>query len=822
MTLRIAALIGALALTLSTGFGHDGDPKALYLQAPYVGPGYRSAVPAAGPPGLQFPSANMSFLAWLPLAELAPNLSNGNDCWGYVSPSGREYAIIGTSHGTTFVEVTNPGNPQVIATIDGGISLWRDIKVYQSYAYSVVEEVAGIQVIDLGNIDNGQVTLVNTINDVGTGRTHNVAIDEVSGFLYRCGGQGNGLRIYDLSNPASPTFVGEWQDRYVHDACIVTYPAGTAFAGQQIAFCCAGLDGGWTQTGLTILDVTDKTNPIELAHLEYSNAVYSHQCWPTPDLQTIYLNDEVDEGDLGTPTTTRIIDISNLSAPVEVGTFGNGSSATDHNLYVKDQYIFEANYRNGLRVFDATNPLAPIEVAFFDTYPTSDASPLNGLWSVYPYFPSGTIIGSDLEKGLFVWRLGDLPLTIDFPGDTTVIPPIAGTVSVEILEQTADPLLAGSVELHYDAGSGEVTIPMTEVSPGVHEGNIPGLACGASVDYYVTAQTASGYVMRAPIGAPAVTITGVVAAETVTTNETFESGLAGWTVGAPFDTATTGIWELGDPIPSDAQLDDDHSDSGVNCWFTGQGLVGGGAGDADVDGGTTTLISPTYDLSNAVEAEIEFWFAYSNDLNGNTDDTLRVEVSSDGAGWALAHEIANSTDGWARCAFLVSDLVPLTSTMQFRVVAGDFDPGSIVEAAIDDVTVRAFECLDCNGNLVPDSVEVLNGIADDCNANGVPDACDLTSGTSNDLDGNDEPDECQCPIFFVRGDVNDDEEVDVADAVTGLGYLFAGAAAPVPLEALDVNNDGDEDVADVVYLLAFLFQSGTPPDAPYPTAGCAD
>jgi choice-of-anchor B domain-containing protein len=124
----------------------------------------------------------------------------------------------------------------------------------------------------------------------------------------------------------------------------------------------------------------------------------------------VYFNDEVDEQATGNPTTTRVIDVSDLSNPTQVAIFTNGNTARDHNLYTQGTLIFESNYRSGLRVFAAGNPLAPTEFAYFDTYPDDDNANYNGLWSVYPYFPSGTIIGSDIEKGLFVWTFTAPPV----------------------------------------------------------------------------------------------------------------------------------------------------------------------------------------------------------------------------------------------------------------------------------------------------------------------------------------------------------------------------------------------------------------------------
>ncbi|MEE8141649.1 MAG: choice-of-anchor B family protein, partial [Planctomycetota bacterium] len=358
------------------------------------------------PPG--FPSSGMTLLSWLTLDDLGvgTTLDNGNDCWGYVSPSGREYALMGHSHGTTFVEVTDPANPVILELIHGPVSLWRDIKVYQSYAYAVSEGGDGIQVIDMSEIDNGVVTFITNITTGGGSDSHNVAIDTDSGFLYRCGGtSSDGLRIYDLANPANPVWVAEWDDRYVHDAQVVTYDSGP-YAGRQIAFACGGANGGWVDTGLDILDVTDKGNIILLSNTLYPDNEYSHQAWLSEDKQYLYLNDELDEGTLGIPTTTFVFDVSDLSVPFLANTFTNGLPAVGHNLYVKGDLIFEANYKSGLRVFDAgVDPLDPPEVAFFDTWEEDDEVGSSGLWSNYPFLPSGTILGSDRNRGLFVLSL---------------------------------------------------------------------------------------------------------------------------------------------------------------------------------------------------------------------------------------------------------------------------------------------------------------------------------------------------------------------------------------------------------------------------------
>ncbi|MCA8960165.1 MAG: choice-of-anchor B family protein [Planctomycetes bacterium] len=408
---RGRGLFGAITLTLIAGaaIGHQGDPKLLSIQPPFGGTGYTAGA-GAGQSLPIFPvGGGISLDAWLTATDLGFPGQHCNDCWGYVSPSGREYALIGTTTATVFVEVTTPSQPVVVGSITGGSHINRDMKVFGHYAYSVTEAEStpgqvqsGIQVIDLSAIDSGTVTLAYTAFSAVKPDTHNIALDTTSGFLYRCGGDTDyGLRIYDLNpDPVHPTYVSSWHVRYVHDACVVTKPDG-----QEIAFCCTNHDGSWPggEPRLTILDVTDKLNIITLSDTSYPNGRFAHQAWPTPDLQYLYLTDEGDELPRFSPgTKIRIFNISSLTSPQYVGELTNGSTAVDHNVFVKGNKIYAANYRSGLRIFNASNPANPVETKYYDTYPADDDPLWNGLWGVYPFLPSGTIIASDMERGLFI------------------------------------------------------------------------------------------------------------------------------------------------------------------------------------------------------------------------------------------------------------------------------------------------------------------------------------------------------------------------------------------------------------------------------------
>jgi choice-of-anchor B domain-containing protein len=391
---------------------HDTPEWEADRQSPYAGSGWRES--EGGSPSETFESVGVQLRSWLTPADLDPAATEANDCWGYVSPSGREYALIGLSTGTAIVEVSDPGDAQLVSFVAGPNSGWRDIKTYGAYAYAVSEGGGGIQVIDLGQVDAGVVTLVNTVITGGSLHTHDVAVNTESGRLYRLGGPGSldrGLRIYHLDDPALPVFEGYWNDRYCHDAQVVTWTEAP-FAGTEVAFCFANDDSYGGNPGIEILDVTDPASVSVIGSINLAippifshPASYSHQGWLSVDRRYVYFNDETDESVSGTPTTTRVIDVSDLSNPVQAATFSNGNTARDHNLFTWGSLIFEANYRSGLRVFDASDPLAPVEIAWFDTYPDDDDAHYNGLWGVYPFLPSGTVIGSDIERGLFVWTI---------------------------------------------------------------------------------------------------------------------------------------------------------------------------------------------------------------------------------------------------------------------------------------------------------------------------------------------------------------------------------------------------------------------------------
>ncbi|MBL9121212.1 MAG: choice-of-anchor B family protein [Phycisphaerae bacterium] len=732
-----AVFLSALAGMVALASAHEGDPKATEKHIPYIGPAWRQA--DGGVAGETFVSSGVSLKAWFPantFNQRGVTNTSGNDCWGYVTPLGKEIAIVGLSGGTGFVDVTNPAASQIVAFVAGPNSLWRNVKTYQHYCYAVSEGGGGIQVFDLAGIDNGVVTQLPSVTTGGSAATHTMIINEQTGYLYRMGGGSNGIRIYSLANPASPTFVGQWQDKYTHDGFVLSYDSGP-YAGKEIFFACGGLNNGFAATGLDIIDVTNKASPVTLGSLQYPQAAYCHQAWITQDRKHIYINDEIDEANFGLLNVGRIVNVENLAAPTLVGTYTTGLTSVDHNLYVKGNTLFCSNYKTGLQIFDVSNQLSPQKIAYFDTYPDTDATGYAGLWSNYPFFPSGTVIGSDIERGLFVWRIEPPVASFGYPNGTpTFVNPVGGeTLVVNVTPINGATIAAGSEKLVVKVGASTTEYPLTSLGSGSYLATFPAFACGEAFEYWVSVTGENGIVTTDPPGGVAAI---AALSEPLLVNDTMEVP-SGWIVGAPSDTATSGIWVNVDPNGTSAQPEDDHTTSGTKAWVTGQGDPGAAAGQADIDGGVTTLTSPRLFLAGVDDPVVSYWRWYSNNQGGNPNtDSWPIEISNDGgAHWAQLELVTENAGAWVKRTFHVADFVQPTDNVYVRFVARDIGTAALVEAGIDDFTVSYFECpeavvgdLDGDGHVAAADLAILLGQwggpgTADLDGNGIVQAPDL-------------------------------------------------------------------------------------------------
>ena len=683
---------GVLAGVPRPAQGHDEDWRKLADRLPAVpGEVYRSPNPneRGVPRGSGFGAQGVTLLSHIPLNQFPGGQNLGNDCWGYVSPSGREYAIMGLEKGFGFVEITDPTDPQIIEVIPGPSSVWHDIKVIGNWAYGVSEGGAGVQCINIGRIDAGEVVLTGNILDAGHSTTHNIVANEEAGTLYLAGaniGNGGLIRL-DLTEPGNPQVVGGWTQQYVHDAQVVTWQGGE-FDGREIAFLASGLSGGWTQTGLRIVDMTDPLAPELISTLFYPRSGYSHQLWLSDDRSTLYLNDELDESDGSVATTTtRVIDVTDLRNPVVTGSFTTGKQAIDHNLYTRGDYLFQANYRSGLRVFDATDPKNPQEIAYFDTFPGSDAAAFNGAWSVFPYYPSGNVIVSDIERGLFVLRVDAIDgprLRITQAGVAPeLLAPIGGdtfAVTIESVNASVEP---GTVDLTLQRASGDVVLTPSDVSGQTHTFTFPALTPGERVSWFVTAETTDRQAFTYPFNpsdAPLVADVAVPGLDLAFTDD-FTTN-QGWSV---FSSASDGQWQRAQPSdtsfgapPSDAQGD-------------GFAYVTDNApGNSDVDGGSTTLTSPVLNTTGGALVTYQYWF---NDIANSGfagGDNLTVEVSfNNGFTWTEANRHDTPEAAW-RPGVVRIPPDDGTSATRVRFSASDNRRQNILECGVDAVEVRPY------------------------------------------------------------------------------------------------------------------------------------
>jgi choice-of-anchor B domain-containing protein len=355
-----------------------------------------------------FPCAGVDLRRRVPLGVMGGSF--GNDLWGWADPeSGREYALMGMDNGTAFVDVTDAEAPVFLGRLPSRTfsSTWRDIKVYRDHAYIVADGAGahGMQVFDLTRLRGltGPQTFSPDRMYLEFANAHNLAINEDTGFAYavgtnRCGG---GLHMIDIRTPNNPMFAGCHGPSYTHDTqCVIYQGPDTQFAGREICFSA-------NETHVAIVDVTDKPSPVTLAQIDYAELGYVHQGWLTEDHRYFFLADEFDEVTYGVPTRTHVFDFAELTAPQYLYAYEAGTPSADHNLYVMGNRVFQANYTAGLRVLEFGDLAAAEieEIAFFDTYPASDAVVFRGAWSVYPYLPSGTVLVSDTQSGLFILRL---------------------------------------------------------------------------------------------------------------------------------------------------------------------------------------------------------------------------------------------------------------------------------------------------------------------------------------------------------------------------------------------------------------------------------
>jgi choice-of-anchor B domain-containing protein len=375
--------------------------------------------------GKEFDQRNINLFSVLAPEQLGFPGSKGSDLWGWTDhKSGHDYALMTLSSGTAFVDVSNVKSPKYIGKLpsETGVSFWRDIKTYKHYAYIVSDQNGrhGVQIFNLKHLRKAKKNSIfksdSQFKKIHS--AHNIAIH--AGFAYVVGANKTdgsksrklakgGLIILDLKNPKNPVIAGKFkQDGYTHDTQVVTYLGPDKdHQGKTIAL-------NSNADFFSIVDATDKSKLKRLSKSTYKDSGYIHQGWLTDDHRYFFQNDSKDEHNRprNNKARTHIWDVNDLDKPEYLGFHKSAEFSTDHNLYIEDDLIYQANYTSGLRVLQINrggNNRTEIklkEIAHLDTYPeTNEPESHRGAWSAFPFFDDKKIIISDTERGLFLAKL---------------------------------------------------------------------------------------------------------------------------------------------------------------------------------------------------------------------------------------------------------------------------------------------------------------------------------------------------------------------------------------------------------------------------------
>jgi choice-of-anchor B domain-containing protein len=326
--------------------------------------------------------------AQLNIEELGhkPYSDDLSDVWGWVDNAGNEYALVGTYNGLSIVDVTDPSNPMEVFFGNGAQSIWRDIKTWGNYAYVSNESFGGVYIVDLSPLPSGDI--VNTSSFTGSmypfQSAHNLYVDE-SGKLYIFGADnGNGGAIIcDLTeDPMNPVELGRFDTYYLHDGMARgdTLWGAAIYAGNLLA-----------------IDVSMPSAPNIMGSVS-TPGNFTHNAWVSADGTHVFTTDEVSSGYIGAYDVT---DLSNIIETDRIQT-APGTDVIPHNAHVIGDFVVTSYYTEGITIHDVSRPDNIFEVGHFDTSPGYSGSGYHGSWGAYPFLPSGNILASDIEEGLFI------------------------------------------------------------------------------------------------------------------------------------------------------------------------------------------------------------------------------------------------------------------------------------------------------------------------------------------------------------------------------------------------------------------------------------
>ena len=661
--------------------------------------------------------------------------------WGFVDTLGNEYALVGASSGLSIVNVTNPNAPFQVALIPGPVSGWREIKTWGRYAYVTTEGgSSGLQIVDLRNLPGTNLPFAYW-SPVISGDTlqtiHALHVDAGRAYLYGSNVGSGGVIIADLTTPMSPVYLGRYNASYVHDGYVRNNRcyAGRIYAGEVV-----------------VIDVSAPATPAVLQSWQ-TPGQFTHNTWlNTTSDSYCFTTDEVTDSYLSSYDITNLANVSLLD---QIQSQNAGSNSIVHNTHIINKigrdYAVTSWYRDGIVITDVSNPANMVNTGWYDTYAQGSGDGFDGCWGVYPFLPSGTIVASDMDNGLFVlsptytaacYIQGNVTdsITGNPVGNANVV------IVAQNISQVADLTgfyqtgtgVPGTYSVQYSRPgyitktinnisftSGNTVIQNVELvplTPFAYAGRVIDAVSGngiASADVrfrdssftYNTVTDANGNFSFASIYPGTYQITAgrwgwisncfsnyflsqvsaqIIIPLTAGIYDDFTWNW-GWTVTG---SASTGMWEREIPVgttfagnPANPNVDV-NDDCSVEAYITGNGTTS--VSNNDVDGGDVILTSPVFDASQIPVPYLlyERWF-FNDGGSGNPNDSLTIRISNGSQTVTLETVTANSTgnSSWLNSSFRISDYILPTTTMTVIVRTADAAPGHLVEAGFDRFAV---------------------------------------------------------------------------------------------------------------------------------------
>ena len=660
--------------------------------------------------------------------------------WGYVDTLGNEYALVGAQNGLSIVNVTNPAAPFQVAQILGPVSEWREVKTWGKYAYVTTENGSiGLQIVNLSNLPGTSLPVATwkPVIAPDTLKTiHALHIDAGRAYLYGSNVGSGGILIADLSTPMSPVYLGRYNGSYVHDGYVRN---NRCYAGRIYAGEC------------TVIDVSTPATPAVLQSWQ-TPGMFAHNSWlSTTNDNYCFTTDEVSNSWLASYDITNLANVTLLD---QIQSQHPGSGSIVHNTHIINKngkdYAVTSWYHDGVVISDVSNPANLVNVGWYDTYPQGGGDGFDGCWGVYPFLPSGNIVASDINNGLFV-LVPTYAAACYIQG--TVTDSITGnpvgnalvTIVAQSVTQTAD--LVGFYQTGIGAPGiysvqysrpGYITKTINNISltagntitqnvqlvplvPFAYTGHVVDAVSGNGIANanvrlqnstftYDTVADANGFFNLSAIYAGTYEI---VAGKWGWMNNCYNYSLNmasspltipltagvyddftwdwGWTVSS---TATTGLWERGIPLgttynstPANPGADV-ANDCSLEAYVTGN--TGTTASADDVDGGETILTSPVFDATQFPNPFLIYsrWF-FNGGGFGTPNDSLNIFIGNGTQTIRVETVLYNSSgnSSWVDKQFRISDYVTPTSTMQVIVRTADISPGHLVEAGFDHFMV---------------------------------------------------------------------------------------------------------------------------------------